>query len=83
MEEPAVEVQSGDAIAVANGVELSLGEIAGGGADGMDIGVSGDQWCIRDGSDVFGVREGETGVAVVDASSFDETMKALDAVVTP
>jgi hypothetical protein len=38
---------------------------------------------IRGDKEVYGVRDGETGVAVVDGSSFDETMKALDAVVTP
>jgi hypothetical protein len=32
---------------------------------------------------VFGVRDGEAGVAVLDADSFSETMKALDAVVAP
>ena len=37
---------------VANGVELALGEIAGGGADGVDIGVGRDQRCVRDGRDV-------------------------------
>ena len=38
---------------------------------------------VRGENEVFAVREGESGVAVVDLSSFDETMKALDAVVTP
>ena len=38
---------------------------------------------VRGENEVFGIREGESGVAVVDLSSFDETMKALDAVVTP
>lgn len=36
---------------------------------------------IKGEKEVFGVREGETGVAVVDATSFDETMTALDGVV--
>jgi hypothetical protein len=31
----------------------------------------------------FGVREGEPGVAVIDADTVSETIKALDAVVTP
>src|SRR5215213_9604414 len=52
MEEPTVEVQSDDALSVADRVELTLGEIAGGGADGMDIGVRCDQRCVRDGRDV-------------------------------
>lgn len=38
---------------------------------------------IRSDDQVFGVREGEPGVGVVDADSFAETMKALDAVVAP
>jgi hypothetical protein len=38
---------------------------------------------IKSDEGVFGVRDGESGVAVVDADSFAETMKALDAVVAP
>ena len=38
---------------------------------------------IKGESQVFGVRDGEPGVAVVDASDYEETMKALDAVVAP
>jgi hypothetical protein len=38
---------------------------------------------IRTEKEVRGVRDGEPGVAAVDASAFDETMKALDAVVAP
>ena len=38
---------------------------------------------IKGDKQMFGVREGETGVAVVDQSAFDETMKALDAAVAP
>jgi hypothetical protein len=38
---------------------------------------------IRGEKEVFGVRDGEPGVAVLDQSSFDETMKALDAVLAP
>jgi hypothetical protein len=38
---------------------------------------------IKGEKEVSGVREGEGGVAVVDTSSFDETMKALDAVLAP
>ena len=38
---------------------------------------------IKGAQEVFGVREGEPGVAVIDSSSFEETMKSLDAVVTP
>jgi hypothetical protein len=38
---------------------------------------------IRGDKEAYGVRDGEPGVAVVDLSSFDETIKALDAVVTP
>jgi hypothetical protein len=38
---------------------------------------------IKGDEGVFGVRDGESGVAVVDADSFAETMKALDAVVAP
>jgi hypothetical protein len=36
---------------------------------------------IKGETEVFAVREGEGGVAVVDSSAYDETMKALDAVV--
>jgi len=36
---------------------------------------------IKSEKEVSGVREGESGVAVVDGSAFDETMKALDAVI--
>jgi hypothetical protein len=32
---------------------------------------------------LFAVREGESGVAVVDQTAFDETMKALDAAIAP
>jgi endo-1,4-beta-mannosidase len=38
---------------------------------------------IRVDKEVRAVRDGEPGVAVVDADSFDETMKALDALVAP
>jgi hypothetical protein len=38
---------------------------------------------IRGDKTVFGVRDGEPGVAVVDPTTFDETLKALDAVVAP
>lgn len=38
---------------------------------------------IQGDKEVFGVRDGEAGVAVLDADSFSETMKALDAVVAP
>jgi hypothetical protein len=38
---------------------------------------------LRADKDVRAAREGEPGVAIVDASSFDETMKALDALVAP
>jgi hypothetical protein len=38
---------------------------------------------IKGEKEVFGVRDGEAGVAVVDTSAFDETMKALDALVAP
>jgi hypothetical protein len=38
---------------------------------------------IRDEAQVFGVRDGEASVAVVDADSFNETLKSLDAVVAP
>ena len=37
---------------------------------------------IKGKTETFGVREGEPGVAVLDASAFDETMKAFDAVIT-
>lgn len=36
---------------------------------------------IRNDQQTFGVREGEAGVAVLDGSAYDETMKALDGVV--
>lgn len=38
---------------------------------------------IKGEKEAYGVRDGEPGVAVVDLSTFEETMKALDAVVTP
>jgi hypothetical protein len=38
---------------------------------------------IKGDTQLFGVREGESGVAVVDQSAFDETMKALDAAIAP
>jgi hypothetical protein len=38
---------------------------------------------MKDDKQAVGLREGETGVAVVDASAFDETMKALEAVLAP
>jgi hypothetical protein len=38
---------------------------------------------IKGDKEVFAVRDGEAGVAVVDSSAYDETMKALDAVVAP
>jgi hypothetical protein len=38
---------------------------------------------IKGDKEMFAVREGEPGVAVIDASAYDETMKAFDAVVTP
>jgi hypothetical protein len=38
---------------------------------------------IRGASEVFGMRDGEAGVAVVDKDAFDETLKALDTVVAP
>lgn len=38
---------------------------------------------IKGEAQVFGVREGEPGVAVLDANDFEETLKALDAAVTP
>lgn len=38
---------------------------------------------IRAGEDVLGVRDGEAGVATVDAAAFAEAMKSLDAVVAP
>jgi hypothetical protein len=38
---------------------------------------------IKGEKEMFGVRDGEPGVAVIDSSTYEETMKALDAVVTP
>lgn len=38
---------------------------------------------ISGAKEVFAVRDGESGVAVVDLNAFDETLKALDAVVAP
>ena len=38
---------------------------------------------IRGDKQVFGVRDGEAGVAVLDAEAFDQTMTALTEVVTP
>jgi hypothetical protein len=38
---------------------------------------------IKGEKEVFGVRDGEPGVAVLDADAFNETLKALDAVVAP
>jgi hypothetical protein len=38
---------------------------------------------IKGEKEMFGVRDGEPGVAVVDLNDYEETMKALDAVVTP
>jgi hypothetical protein len=38
---------------------------------------------IKGDKQLFGVREGESGVAVVDQSAFDETIKALDAAIAP
>jgi hypothetical protein len=38
---------------------------------------------IKGDKQMFGARDGESGVAVVDQTAFDETMKALDAAVAP
>jgi hypothetical protein len=38
---------------------------------------------IRNDKEALGMREGEAGVAVLDSSSYDETVKALDAVLAP
>ena len=38
---------------------------------------------MKDDKQTIAIREGETGVAVVDSSAYDETMKALDAVLAP
>ena len=38
---------------------------------------------IKGDKQLFAVREGEAGVAVVDQTAFDETMKALDAAIAP
>jgi hypothetical protein len=38
---------------------------------------------VKGENELFAVRDGEPGVAVVDAADYEETMKALDAVVAP
>jgi hypothetical protein len=37
----------------------------------------------RNDKEALGMREGEAGVAVLDSSSYDETIKALDGVLAP